>query len=75
MLFMIWFLFNCLVNVFLFTGFHYRLVQLTSKTSYGNITAKGDNQPKFERSDSRGIVVVVVDASRRFLTDFSVEIE
>ena len=50
-------------------GFDYRLVKLTTRPFYDDITVKGDNQPKSWRSDNRGIVVVL-DALMRFFTFF-----
>lgn len=42
-----------------------KLVKLTARAFYDDITAKGDNQPKTGRSDNRGIAVVVLDALTR----------
>lgn len=43
-----------------------RLVRLTARAFYDDVTAKGDNhQPKNSRSDNRGIAVVVLDALTR----------
>nr|GEU74569.1 transcription initiation factor IIE subunit alpha [Tanacetum cinerariifolium] len=42
-----------------------KLVKLTARAFYDDITAKGDNQPKSGRSDNRGIAVVVLDALTR----------
>ncbi|XP_048329820.2 uncharacterized protein LOC107418848 [Ziziphus jujuba] len=42
-----------------------RLVKLTARAFYDDITTKGDNQPKTSRSDNRGIAVVVLDALTR----------
>ncbi|KAJ4713333.1 transcription initiation factor IIE subunit alpha-like [Melia azedarach] len=42
-----------------------RLVKLTARAFYDDITTKGDNQPKTGRSDNRGIAVVVLDALTR----------
>ncbi|XP_052199067.1 transcription initiation factor IIE subunit alpha-like [Diospyros lotus] len=42
-----------------------RLVKLTARAFYDDITTKGENQPKTGRSDNRGIAVVVLDALTR----------
>ncbi|PWA35959.1 hypothetical protein CTI12_AA604640 [Artemisia annua] len=49
-------------------GLTIRLVQLNSRTFYGDIAVKGNNQPKSRRSDSHGIFVVMVDDPSRFRT-------
>ncbi|XP_039034858.1 transcription initiation factor IIE subunit alpha-like [Hibiscus syriacus] len=42
-----------------------RLVKLTARAFYDNVTTKGDNQPKMGRGDNRGVAVVVLDALTR----------
>ncbi|GMH11135.1 hypothetical protein Nepgr_012976 [Nepenthes gracilis] len=42
-----------------------RLVKLSARAFYDDITTKGENQPKTGRSDNRGIAVVVLDALTR----------
>ncbi|GAB2274562.1 hypothetical protein Dimus_009329 [Dionaea muscipula] len=42
-----------------------KLVKLTARAFYDDITTKGDNQPKITRSDNRGIAVVILDALTR----------
>lgn len=44
----------------------HRLVKLSARAFYDDLTSKGDNQPKTGRSDNRGIAVVVLDALTRF---------
>ncbi|KAL2896027.1 Transcription initiation factor IIE subunit alpha [Bienertia sinuspersici] len=42
-----------------------RLVKLTSRAFYHDISTKGDNQPKTSRGDNRGMAVVILDALTR----------
>ncbi|KNA21388.1 hypothetical protein SOVF_043640 isoform B [Spinacia oleracea] len=42
-----------------------RLVKLTARAFYDDISTKGDNQPKTSRSDNRGTAVVILDALTR----------
>ncbi|XP_057522194.1 transcription initiation factor IIE subunit alpha-like isoform X2 [Amaranthus tricolor] len=42
-----------------------RLVRLTARAFYDDISMKGDNQPKTSRSDNRGMAVVILDALTR----------
>ncbi|KAL1824732.1 hypothetical protein ACET3Z_011510 [Daucus carota] len=42
-----------------------RLVKLTARAFYDDITTKGDNQPKPGRTDNKGLAVVVLDALTR----------
>ena len=43
-----------------------RLVKLTARAFYDDISMKGDNQPKTSRGDNRGMAVVVLDALTRY---------
>ena len=48
--------------------FFFRLVKLVARAFYDDdVNAKGTNKPKPEKSDNRGIAVVVLDALTRFL--------
>ncbi|XP_022679046.1 general transcription factor IIE subunit 1 isoform X2 [Setaria italica] len=39
-----------------------RVVRLTARAFYDDISMKGDNQPKSSRGDNRGVAVVILDA-------------